>query len=382
MYQSRPGSGQPSHSNALRDAAISAKFQLHLQLIDDDALARQSDARQKVRRIAEAKARKEAEIQRKRDEARRRAEEKAAEERRLREAKLAEEKRKREEAAAEERRKQEAKKNELKLARLAEEEALLQASGALRGPRQQLVAPLNQDWLTKTKSILYRPPSDTEVLATAPGRLKLKAKDFHTLLGSTEWLNDEIINSSLAQLEDYIHRKANITNVKTQTRKIAVFNSFFQERMQKTPAQTRSQLTRMGITKDNFLDIDTMLIPVCEASHWTLIYIRPTRRTVAHIDSLNRNGKAKFTAQALAWIEIILGKNFVKDEWNSVRCLGPMQPNGFDCGVHVITNGICVALGLDPDKAYVSNDMRIQRHRIGAMLLNGGFKGEFDLEAI
>jgi hypothetical protein len=282
------------------------------------------------------------------------------------------------EAEAKARREAEEKKRKLEEAARAEAERLRKA-GLLRKPHHPFVFALGDGWLDKTTAVMAMASAAPQVLATAPGRLKLAAKDFHTLLPEVEWLNDEIVNSALAHLDDYVNSRAGIANVKTQTRKIAVFNSFFQPRLAKDPAGTRSQLARMGITKDNFLDIETMLIPVCQHSHWTLLYIRPTKRTVAHIDSMNRGGSDVLKAQALAWIRVMLQDKWVVDEWRMARCPGPMQPNAYDCGVHTITNSICVALGLDPDLSYRSEDMALQRHRIGAMLLNGGFKGDFDL---
>jgi Ulp1 family protease len=82
---------------------------------------------------------------------------------------------------------------------------------------------------------------------------------------------------------------------------------------------------------------------------------------------------------ALAWMSDYLGDLYTAQQWQVMVMKTPQQTNGYDCGVHVITNGICVALGLDPLSSYRVEEMPLQRLRIAGMLVNGGLDGDFDL---
>jgi Ulp1 family protease len=129
------------------------------------------------------------------------------------------------------------------------------------------------------------------------------------------------------------------------------------------------------------LDIDTVLIPICAQSHWTLAVIRPGKRTVAHLDSMrggrgDRNVKAKL----LELVAFILEDQFVEAEWSAIDYEAPLQTNGWDCGVFTITNAMCLAVGLNPKSSYTEGELTLQRRRLAAMLLNEGFKGEFSLD--
>jgi Ulp1 family protease len=100
------------------------------------------------------------------------------------------------------------------------------------------------------------------------------------------------------------------------------------------------------------------------------------------MDSLNPSGSAAHTRRALDWAKAILKEDFKEDEWVVVRHEAPLQTNGYDCGVHTITNGMCIALGLNAIDTYASHEMPLQRLRIAAMLINGGFTGDFDLAGL
>ena len=208
----------------------------------------------------------------------------------------------------------------------------------------------------------------------------MRRHDFAKVVSSTEWLNDEIVNGSLMWLDQAINSAAGIKDVKRATRKCLTMSSFFFKRLQdQGVARTQRTLRRYGVEKRNFLDVDTILLPICERAHWTLLVVRPSKRTVAHMDSLNSRGNPAYTNLAVSWLKDVLEEKFIKDEWKVIFHEAPLQNNGHDCGVHTITNAMCVALGLSPVDSYTASDMPAQRIRIACMLLNGGFKGEFDL---
>lgn len=255
----------------------------------------------------------------------------------------------------------------------------LAKSGGLRLPKKQLIGPISADWTQRALNTLRA--SAAASLATTGEGVDLRQHDFGKVVPETEWLNDEIVNGSLNWLDQAINSAAGIKNVKTQTRKCLAMSSFFFRRIkEKGVAGTARTLSRMGVKKDNLLSVDTILVPICESMHWTLLVIRPSRKTVAHMDSLNPRGSTANTSLGLAWMKEVLGEKFVPDEWTVVRHDAPRQTNGWDCGVHTITNAMCVGLGLSPIDSYSASDMPRQRLRIACILLNGGFKGDFDLQ--
>jgi sentrin-specific protease 1 len=123
--------------------------------------------------------------------------------------------------------------------------------------------------------------------------------------------------------------------------------------------------------------MDTVLIPICKDYHWTLLVLQPKSRKIMHLDSFNK--RSSHPDLARAWISDYLGELYSAQQWEVLVVRSPQQTNGYDCGVHVITNGICMALGLEPVASYCVDEMPLQRLRIAGMLLNGGLNGEFDL---
>ncbi|KAH7134839.1 hypothetical protein B0J13DRAFT_561377 [Dactylonectria estremocensis] len=257
-------------------------------------------------------------------------------------------------------------------------EERLAASGGLRMPLQTLVAAVKPEWQTRAQDTLR--VAATTTLATTGEGVDLRRHDFAKVVPATEWLNDEIVNGSLNWLDQAVNSAAGIKDVKRNTRKCLAMSSFFFKRLQDQGVkQTQRTLRRYGVEKRNLLDVDTILMPICERSHWTLLVIRPSKRTVAHMDSLNPRGNASNTGLALAWMKDVLEEKFEESEWEVMCHEAPMQTNGYDCGVHTISNAMCLALGLSPVDSYAAEDMPAQRIRLACMLLNGGFKGEFDL---
>ncbi|PNH37324.1 hypothetical protein VD0004_g9460 [Verticillium dahliae] len=261
----------------------------------------------------------------------------------------------------------------------ADAEKLLK-TGGLRPPHKPMVAPLSDDWLRKVEASVTR--QGASVARTFEGT-ELTPRDFARVVPPTEWLNDEIVNGTLLWLDRFINLAAGVSDARSANRKCLALSSFIWKRIQDAgPGSTGRALRRFGVSKANFGDLDTVLLPVCENSHWTLIVVRPKMRTIAHMDSLSVAGSASKLNLAQAWVKAVLEENFIEAEWRVVRHEAPRQTNGYDCGVHTITNGMCIALGLNAIDTYASDQMPLQRLRIAAMLLNGGFSKDFDLAGL
>ncbi|KAF2966259.1 hypothetical protein GQX73_g7291 [Xylaria multiplex] len=250
------------------------------------------------------------------------------------------------------------------------------ASLGVRRPKSALIREPSPEWVNRALDApsngMFNPQT------VHPDAVELKPRDFAKLVPSTAWLNDDCIQSTLCCLATYINKKANV-KPKVDAPKCVPITSLYW----KTFCQDHNKLyprpfgRKWNMTPGNFLDIDTVLIPVNSNSHWTLIVIRPSRRTVSYLDSFHQPNETQIR-HAYQWLELFLGDKFVADDWSTQEFGAPRQTNAWDCGMFVITNAMCLGLGLSP-MCYNEDKMPIQRRRIAAMLLNGGFHGEFDL---
>ncbi|KAK3946273.1 ubiquitin-like-specific protease 1 [Diplogelasinospora grovesii] len=305
-----------------------------------------------------------------------------AEEERLRQEeearRLEEEKRRK---AEEQRRKEEAERRRAEqAAKRAKEAAELAALRCLRPPTRPLVSPITDDWDHRVSMAAQANPT-AELAKTTDGQA-LTRRDFaEKLLPATAWLNDNVIIGMILHVADYINKTAGAND---QNPKCAAFTSYFWPRLESHgPTQVGRLMRRAGIRKQNFLDIDTILVPICAHSHWTLAVVRPSKRTVSHIDSIKAGaGDPRVQKKLLEWVKVSLEEKFVADEWKIIDYDAPRQTNGWDCGVFTITNAMCIALGLDPKASYSAHELTLQRRRIAAVLLNEGFKGEFSLDGL
>ncbi|KAL2193531.1 hypothetical protein P885DRAFT_45229 [Corynascus similis CBS 632.67] len=333
---------------------------------DDDDLAISTLKLEQLQIDRQIKEEFQTSVQREIEEKRKRKEEEARRERQ----RLLEEERRRKE---EERRREQA-------ARRQKEADEFAALTGLRQPARPLITALSDDWNTRVTSAARANPT-TELVKTLEGQ-PLTRRDFEEkLLPPTAWLNDNVIIGSILHIADYVNKAAGATD---QEPKCAAFTSYFWPRvLSHGPGGCGRLLRRAGVRKANLLDIDTVLIPICAQSHWTLAVIRPGKRTVAHIDSMRGGGgDEKVKAKLLELVRFILEDKFVESEWRAVDYEAPRQTNGWDCGVFTITNALCMAIGLNPKFSYTERELTLQRRRLAAMLLNEGFKGEFSLDGL
>lgn len=247
----------------------------------------------------------------------------------------------------------------------------------VRAPCRPLLLSLSEQMSKRTASTIYAKPD--AVLAKAADSTPLHRHDFCRVVPKTEWLNDEIVNGVLSWLDQAVNHIGGVDDPKSQTRKCLVMTSFYYKQIETACKNTQRTLKRKGVTKENLLKVNTILLPICEHSHWTLMVINPSKKTVAHVDSLNPRGTKSVTDLALMWMKDALDEKFVLAEWSTIKYDHPAQTNGYDCGVHTICNAICVAVGVDPFAAYKAAEMPALRLQMSAVLVNGGFTGELDL---
>ncbi|KAK1761295.1 hypothetical protein QBC47DRAFT_290957 [Echria macrotheca] len=270
-------------------------------------------------------------------------------------------------------------------ARREKEERLRQEAkeaGELRAPRVPLIAPLSPAWQNSVMATLTA--RDTDVLCQTLDQNKLRKDDFaNKLLPRDAWLNDNVIIGAVLAIADSVNKMQTASDAGAAPKCVAM-TSYFYPRLEKSGPTGCARLQKLAkITKDNFLQIETILVPICKASHWTLAVVRPKHRVIAHLDSiLGGRGHPQVETDMLGWVQGVLGDGFVEEDWKIGQYDAPRQTNGYDCGVFVVTNALCVALGINPKEAYKQSDLPLQRRRIAAVLLNGGFTGDFALDNV
>lgn len=269
----------------------------------------------------------------------------------------------------------------------AKEEARLRAEAekwnaqlrglGLRKPKRKWITDLSEEWDQKVDESMTR----SNVTCAPPEAVTMTPRDFNRMIPDGQWLNDSCVQAALTELATAVNKSAGRV-LKQDTPKCVALGTFFWTTLRDKGPENKERMMKRtwGMTPLNFLDIDTIIMPINESSHWTFILIRPKRREVAYIDSFGGNGTQK-VKKALGFIEVFLGPaRWEPKEWRVLNDLHvPSQHNSWDCGMFVITNSIFIALGLDPN-TYSEAELPLQRRRIAAVLLNGGFKGDFNLE--
>ncbi|TVY47330.1 Ubiquitin-like-specific protease [Lachnellula occidentalis] len=249
-----------------------------------------------------------------------------------------------------------------------------------RQPRKALVQPLEFEWDDVVNQTIVS-SNPHRVITTSIGGTELRIKDFATLLGRRAWLNDEIINTYIEWVVDAAN-KAAIAQAKefdeptSTVPKFIAHNSFFYENLvKKGPSSTQGLMRRKKAPGTSLLDVDSVFVPICKGSHWTVGVVRPIAKTIEYFDSMGGNPYS-FIKLMRDWLKFQLGEKYIEAEWNTPRTACAHQSNGYDCGVFVCTNAFCVALGLDTS-CYDECDMLQQRRIIAAVLINRGFLGDF-----
>ncbi|KAG4032922.1 hypothetical protein MFRU_006g03800 [Monilinia fructicola] len=251
-----------------------------------------------------------------------------------------------------------------------------------RDPSGRLVNPLEEKWEGIIREALDRARKNGNLPITeSQGGTPLHYKDFGTLLGRSSWLNDEIINTYIEWVVEAANEfaKAEAQAFGEPVGKVPKFiahNSFFYENLDKKgPSSTQRLMNRKKAPGASLLQVDTVFVPICRGSHWTVGVVRPMARTIEYFDSLQGSSHT-FIKLMRGWLEFQLGPDYKEDEWKTPNTGCTVQMNGFDCGVFVCTNALCVALGIHPD-CYSGSDMAMMRRNIAALLINKGFRGDF-----
>ncbi|KAF4230583.1 hypothetical protein CNMCM6457_005928 [Aspergillus fumigatiaffinis] len=258
--------------------------------------------------------------------------------------------------------------------RKIEEEQKAKQKPARVKPEGPAVRPLPPKWEAKVSEIKSM-PNNRQIATTLSGD-PLTKRDLATCYTPMAWLNDEIINSYLALIVDYLRRSHGNAGRHDKPR-FHAFNTFFFSNLRDKGYQSvRRWATRAKIGGEALLNVDTVFIPVHNSAHWTLIVVRPGERTIEHFDSLGSLSR-RHVGLVQGWLRAELASRYVEEEWTVLPSISPQQDNGSDCGVFLLSTAKAVAIGLEP-LSYGAKDIVVLRRKIVAELMNGGLEGDFD----
>ncbi|RMX99166.1 hypothetical protein D0868_09684 [Hortaea werneckii] len=285
-----------------------------------------------------------------------------------------------------------AKKLEEEKAREEEEKARkeLEETEAAKRAAAKLIVTLSPEWDEKIDEAMQtRDPK--KVLATSVEAVELSRYDLGRLYPTGDrnadgtkpsgWLNDETVNAWFQGIVQAKKLQTGYVKGPKNTPAFEAYNSGWRTNVVKkgiTGIETWSR--RKGIKGDKLYNAEKIFFPINGGGHWTLLIISPKERKVEFLDSMGGSSADAFK-DAKAWLKMELkgAKHpYNEDEWEFSTVKSEQQTNMSDCGAFACLNGLAAAKGrsfrdVEPTR------MKEGRKMMVAVLLNGGFTGEFEL---
>jgi hypothetical protein len=185
------------------------------------------------------------------------------------------------------------------------------------------------------------------------------------------WLNDESVNGYLKLATKYHNADHPSTIPKSHAFSSVMLNQIATKGYRGVERWAK----KAKIGGPDLLKTHTIFIPVNSGNHWTLMVVYPGARIAHYYDSMNRNrtqnGRRWFDLLKI-WLRGELGSLYNDREWSFFDKQSPQQDNCSDCGVFAVTTAKMLILGADV-LGYGPVDIPLQRRRIVAELVNGGF---------
>ncbi|UJO21392.1 uncharacterized protein CLAFUR5_10893 [Fulvia fulva] len=349
------------------DRAFRKSYRTRAQKIEDAKLAKEREAQAK------------ADVEREAEELRKRAAE-------------AEERRAAQEAEEEERR--------------AAEEA---AEGAKRALKARFIRPISEEWADKIRTVM-KDPDRTHDVATTPGTATtLSRSDFMKLLPQKDasgqdlrpkssdgakkvkfsgWLNDEVVNGWNECIVESFNMQNGYKKGPNTVPEVAAFNCAWLTTLRNKNYDMKSitgWARRLGIkgkTQDTkeykILKTKKIFFPINSGAHWLLMIIDAPNREIQVLDSLSGKSTEYFKL-ARQWLQMELAEAYVPEEWTESKVRSQQQKNYDDCGVFTCINALASATGVGFTDFGNEKGMEDARRMMSAVLINGGFTGEWEL---
>ena len=255
-------------------------------------------------------------------------------------------------------------------------------NGWRRLPSEPVIQPLTVDWETKVHDTLAK--SATQTVATTCSGQKITRRDIGKVMPQANhddmrgWLNDEIVDGYMEHIIDHGHKIRG--HKRGETPKLHAFNSFFYNNLRDKGADSvKRWAKRAKIGGKDLMKVEYVFIPVnTNDAHWTLLVVSPKWKRIEYFDSMHGSA-AGHVKNIKRWIKSELGAEYNDREWQVVedcrfpgRGKGPTQHNNSDCGVFTATTAKMIMLEVEP-MAVTAGDIPLQRRRMVAEILNGGF---------
>ncbi|KAL9602524.1 MAG: hypothetical protein Q9219_001819 [cf. Caloplaca sp. 3 TL-2023] len=292
---------------------------------------------------------------------------------------------KRDQAAAEEAEEADRRAQEAAAQRAAEEARQAEQRirlGIRRMPTGAVIQPLTADWDDQvTRAMATGLSSQRELARTSAGE-SIRRRDFGHVLPQSGidppagWLNDTIITAYLQAVVDYAQKARGVR--RGALPKVHAFSTFFYTNLSERGYDSvRRWATRAKFGGRDLLNMEKIFIPINKGgNHWVLAHVNPQSKTIEYFDSFHGSADRVFD-NIKSWLRAELRDAFVDAEWTLLQGHGPVQRNMSDCGVFCATTAKMIVLGVDP-MAFSAADMPMQRRRMLAELINGGFEGDFE----
>jgi sentrin-specific protease 1 len=238
-----------------------------------------------------------------------------------------------------------------------------------------------------------------QIVAFAGIGCSITGSSLRKVLG-TNWLNDEAIDTWMEFLRDgakgkegvyggggYIRTPEHPRPFQTMT---TAFWTYLQDASQYRILAKMCE--KRGIADTTIQYVYTLCIPVnIGGRHWALGVVFPQTKEIEFYDSLGKSEAVEnFANTFLSWwgsfardteagIDPDTGEfpRISIDGWE-FRHMGAQQEDQHECGVYVCWNAYCMARFVTGDKL-VDMDVPAARLELAAILVNGGFKGEYAL---
>jgi sentrin-specific protease 1 len=209
--------------------------------------------------------------------------------------------------------------------------------------------------------------------------------------GTTDWLNDNAINAFFDALCLAARQKldARLTRAGTpildNVPRFHTLNTNWSSHMIDKDGRrydgVKNWAKRGKCGGQDLLTVQRLFIPVHLHNHWVLAIVHPAERQVWAFDSMNSGYNLNEVLGAVrAYLTGELGAHFRAEEWRFARGESGRQVNATDCGVYTCFNAFASFYGA-PALLMGSRNLSDARRVMAAILLAGGFNGEFDLEA-
>lgn len=275
-----------------------------------------------------------------------------------------------------------------------EQEALEAAQAAEEARKNLLIRPLEPKWVaivkdamstTNGNKVFSKGPAGGDITRYILGRiLPQKGEgDVHASVngkqGPASWLNDECVDNWIAfivarrlEQEGYVKGPNNVPS-------IASYLSAFWKTYNERGAKALSGWSRRkGMSGKKLLQVEKVFFPINTGNHWILLVIAPKSRTVEVFDSAD-GSTSRYFKFARDWLTMELGEDYNPDEWQHCPNKSSLQQNWDDCGVFTCANALASAKNKPPSAVIATNGMLDARNMMVAVLINGGFKEDWEL---